>query len=440
MNDENKQYLNNLIKTAKEKVKEKYGVEIKSKIAIDENKTLEENKLLILTKIKQERDVKKEVVKKTPNRKQVSEEEKKVLLKKLKEEKERMDKVMEKINSNIKCDNVDITKHYERLRKSVELVGKGYLNCCFLHSSAGLGKSYQTTATLNDLGLKYDKDYIEFSGDISLAYLYRFIYENNGKIIIFRDLFRLLNELKGIDMFKGMTETHSNRVISKANYSKNQKDLPPSFECKSRFIFEFNSLKFNGLKEDIQALFSRGDYLTLTFSLEQIKDIMLQICKNEDEKAVTEFLIDNYKFYGLNNLNLRTQHKAFKIYQYAKENSKNWEEELLIFLKGDMSSIRRQLYTYMGEKVFKTIELKKILIRAGIDNCYHLRTADRRIREWVILGELFVVGFISKDEEELEDYLNSRRNFLVSLNPIEKITLSDTNDKISSEVKVVATT
>ena len=38
-----KKYLEHLIKQAKEKVKEKYDVEIKGKIVIDEKKSLQEN-------------------------------------------------------------------------------------------------------------------------------------------------------------------------------------------------------------------------------------------------------------------------------------------------------------------------------------------------------------------------------------------------------------
>jgi len=338
---------------------------------------------------------------------------------------EQLNKLVQEANSEIKCENQDINKYYERLRKSVEMVAKGYFNSTFLKSRTGLGKSFQVTATLNELGLKSGQDYVEFAGDISPAFIYRFVYENNGKIIVFRDLTRLLQELRSLDMLKAMTETTEKRIVRRAIYNRDLDDLPQFFECKSRFVFEFNSLHFNGLKEDIDALLSRGDFVNLVLSMEDVANIMKQIAQKDEEKEVTEFLIKNYKYVGMNTLNLRSQQKAFQIYKYSQENGGKWQEQIKRFLTSEMTTIRKMLYGLIGEKVIRSADLKRLLVMSHIDGVSHLRTASRRIQDWILLRELFIYGFVCDDDDELEQYLNTHRNFAVCINPKETITLNN---------------
>jgi len=441
LSEKDQQYLAKLLAVAKKKMKTDHNIEINTDIKIDMTKSLEENKTAIIQEIKKEKEEKlkqkatstRPTVPKQKDKKAGEEQKQKARY----EEREAQ-KIVEEFNKTIQCTNQDITRHYSRLRKSVELTAKGYFKSTFLHGKAGLGKSYQVTATLNELGdklsnerglpTKNNKDfYTVFSGDMSLAYLYRFLYDHNGKVIVFRDLVKLINSLRTIDILKATTETHGKRVVQKGLYSKKQEDLPDSFVCESRFVFEMNSLKFRGdLKEDVEALISRGDYVSMVFSFEDISGIMRQIAKTKEEKEVTEFLISNYNFLGWNNFSLRTQNKAFNIYQYAKDEGKDWKKELMEFVKSEMTDARRQLYPYMGQKAIKSIELKKLLVRTHMDNCYNLRTADRRIRDYILMNELFIVGFISKDEEELEAYLDNHRNYYLTIDPIKISDISDT--------------
>ena len=354
--------------------------------------------------------------------------------------------IADRFNKAIVCKNKDISKHYDRLRKSIKMTAQGYFNGLFIQGKAGIGKSYQDIATLNEIGFELEQGknlsiemnkekYIIFSGDMSLAYLYRFLYEHNGKVIVFRDLTKLVSAIRSIDILKAVMETHSSRLVQKALYSKEQDDIPDSFICESHFIFEMNSLSFNNiLKEDINALISRGDYVSLVFSFDEIKDIMRHIAKTDIEKAITKYLIDNYEFVGWNQFNLRTQQKAFKIYQYSIDNNLNWKDELQQFLKSEMSEIRKELYGYVGDRALRSSELKKIMVQAHISNCWNLRTADRRIREYILMRELYVVGFVCNDDDELEGYINSHKNYAVSLNPIEHINMQPTESVVYSAV------
>jgi hypothetical protein len=339
-------------------------------------------------------------------------------------EEESTRQISEEYNSKLTTQE-EIKTYYSRLRRTVELIAKGYLNSAFIHGRGGLGKTFNIISTLNELGLKQDKDYITFQGDISEAYLYRFLYENKDKIIIMRDLAKLLMIPRSIDILKAVTETTGKRIVMRANYSKEQEDLPNIFEFSGKLIFEFNNLHFNGMKEDIEALFSRGEYYNMVLSLGDIRDIMNKICKDEKERETTDYLIENYRYTGINTLNLRTQQKAFKIREYAEKEVRDWKLELKIFLESEMTTTRRNLYQLIGDKAFNTKDLKKLLIKSGTDSINHLGTASRRIRDYVVLNELFIVGFVTEDEEELEKYMNDHRNYFVSINPIEKIGLGE---------------
>jgi len=151
------------------------------------------------------------------------------------------------------------------------------------------------------------------------------------------------------------------------------------------------------------------------------KNIMIQICDNEIQQGITQFVIEHYNYVGLNALNLRTQQKAFKIHEWSEKEGKEWEKELLLFLKSEMSETRRLLYSLIGNRAIKTTELKKILIRSQYDGISHLRTADRRLHDWLVLGELHIVGF-GGDEEAIENYVATHRNFAVCIN--------DTSDRV----------
>jgi len=338
----------------------------------------------------------------------------------------------------------EIADYYIGLRKFVRRTAKGFFDCCFLHGKAGLGKSFQVEAELERLGFmlneekklseeKNKRHFIIFSGEMSHAYLYRYLYEHNGKVVVFRDMEKRLNCLDSINIFRAATETHGPRKVRKANYSKHQKDLPESFCCKSRFIFEMNSLNFKWkLKEEIESLIdSRGNYKNIMFSRDDIERIMRLIAKTKIEKEITEFLLSNFQFVGWNRFDLRTQNKAFKIYKCAKSEGTDWKIELQEYLESE-TRIRQQLYPYIGSNKIKSIDLKRLLVKAKIDNCYTMRTADRRIRDYVLLQELFIAELgETSDEEEIEGYMNAHRKYSLCLDP-PMARLSDTNDTETS--------
>lgn len=302
---------------------------------------------------------------------------------------QKSEKEINEYNKKLKLkDNKKVDRYYKPLIRAITKLIRGYTNLVFIKGKSGIGKTFQIERLLR----KHKVNFIEYGGsNVSEAYLYRLLYENRGKedIIYFKDVAMLLKGLKSIDLLKMATETKDKKLITKANYSKKQSDLPERFLYEGSLIFDFNSLFGLGFEEDFKALTSRGEFIELTFSFDELKEIMLLICKNKMEKKITNYLIKKYDYLG-NDFNLRTQYRAFQTYEYSKKYGFGWKKEIYEEIKQNMSSIRRMLYQFIGNKFVEEREVIKFLIRSGYFNT--IRTAERRISDWIYLEEIYTDG------------------------------------------------
>jgi len=322
--------------------------------------------------------------------------------------------------------NEVLDKHYKGVRNSIEKICKGYSNLAFIKGRGGIGKSLQIERYLKEFKAKAipseylnnkklnapileelvegENYYLEVTGELSEAYLYRILYVFNGTIIWFRDVNKLLKTLRNIDTLKAATESKSKRLICNNNYSVRSADIPRQFIYTGRVIFDFNSLEGIGLKEDFEALRTRGDYIEIALSRDDIEEVMNSIAKADWQKKVTEHLIENYNTTGWDLLNLRTQWKAFKTYKFCENTDKDWKKEIKYELNHNMSKIRCMLYSLIGRNPTKSIELKRLLLQKGEVNS--LRTAHRRVEEWLEIGELYKVSSEEKNYLVCIDYIN----------------------------------
>lgn len=284
---------------------------------------------------------------------------------------------------------------YKPLKRAIKKVCSGYSNLAFIKGRPGIGKSFIIRQELE----RNKADFIEKAGDISEAALYRILCENNGKIIWFKELAKLLTGQRSLNILKVATESEPVRIISKTNYSRQQADLPDSIQFTGRLIFDYNVLAgvSKSITHDFDALKSRGEYVELSFSPEDVARTLISIAGEETwKKEVTRFIIDNYQYYGDTILDLRTQYKAFQTYQFCIAHSLDWKQELKEELEHNQSDARKMVYSLIGNKAMKVSELKRGLVKAKMYGS--LETARRRVNEWIELGELFKVS------EELIDY------------------------------------
>ena len=271
-----------------------------------------------------------------------------------------------------------IGDYYKRLIRSIEMLVKGDFSSIWLIGEAGTGKSHQIDATLKQL----KADYIVFSGDISDAYLFQFLYDNRDKIIIWRDVAKLLRRLNCIDTFKTLCDMDKPRVIQNLKFKETE--TPNSFEFTGKVIFEMNAV-MGRYRDDLEALFSRGDYVELNFSRDEIAQIMFLICQNDWQREVTEYLVGN----SLVKLNLRLQDKCFRVYKASLRDKLDWKSQVDLFIKEDMTEPRKLLYRCAGAKPIKRMEFVKYLV---LNKGWSLSTAHRKIDAWLELGEIYSDG------------------------------------------------
>ena len=292
-----------------------------------------------------------------------------------------------------------LNDYYRPIERAIEKMKLGFSHLCFVRGRAGIGKSHQIERCLRQFRLKY----FEVNGDVSEAYVYRILVEHNGEVIWFKDVVRLLKGLRSIDMLKSACETKPERRITCLNYSDKQQDLPREFIFTGKLIFDFNSLVGLKFREDFEALTSRGDFVDMIFSHAEMCEIMRLICRTPEQREVTEFLIANYAYSGFNMLNLRTQQKALQTHRYAQQTGRDWRQEVRAELHNQRSRVLKYLYPIAGDGPIRTLDLKRYLVRSGIVST--VRTAERRIADWLELGDLYRVS-------------DGERNFLVSLFPV----------------------
>ena len=85
-------------------------------------------------------------------------------------------------------EDVDTTNIFSDLIKLVTLVAKGVRRSLFVYGNGGTGKTYTVMETLNNMGLKQNKDWYMFTGKITTLGLYRELFLlRHDKIIIFDD-------------------------------------------------------------------------------------------------------------------------------------------------------------------------------------------------------------------------------------------------------------
>ena len=313
------------------------------------------------------------------------------------------EKEVEEYNKNRVYDNnKNLDQYYAPVIRGVDKMCKGFSNLLFVRGRGAIGKTYQITKCL----MQDKTDYVPVCGQVTEAYLYRLIFENNGKIIYFKEVAKLLSSIGSINLLKNATETDGERILTKSSYSKDQSDLPDKFICKCKFIFDFNNLFGSQLKEDFEALSTRGDYIDLAFSDEDIEKIMDLIVKDDvKKKEVLEVIKQKYKENGMVKLNLRTLIKSTKTREYAEMIKKDWKNEVGLELD-IMGKNRSLIYTMIGNKAVKTTELVKLLMKREILNC--VRTCHRKIHEWILLEDLYKVS-------------GEDRDYSVCINPIRKV-------------------
>jgi hypothetical protein len=186
----------------------------------------------------------------------------------------------------------DINTRFAFVEKLVNMVASGVQASAVITGEGGLGKTYTVRKTLEKAGLEdmtalleeaeegdvIDNGYITIKGFSTAKGLYRTLYENNGKIVMFDDCDSILKDPVALNILKGALDSYDKRYISWNSEMKESDDLPRSFEFTGQIIFISN---MDQDKID-QAVRSRSMMIDLSMTEDQKIDRMEHIALNDE--------------------------------------------------------------------------------------------------------------------------------------------------------------
>lgn len=219
-----------------------------------------------------------------------------------------------------------VQRRFSFMERMIEMIAKDVAAGAVICGPAGIGKTHTVTAVLNRCGLKEDDGYVMVKGTVSPLGLYRTLYHNSDRLIVFDDCDSALFDYGCFNLLKAALDTCDRRVLtwcSKTTMSSTG-DLPERFEFTGRILFISN------LSEDRvdQAIVSRTMMLDLKMSRDEIMDrlemlspVICQALSPEELTEVICFLKDNID--NIADLNLRTLIKLGNVRQTA---GADWED------------------------------------------------------------------------------------------------------------------
>ena len=273
-------------------------------------------------------------------------------------EENRLTLLRNQIEQQLKLTKYD-TDYFYNLKQYVSAVAKKHTNNLIVTGVGGIGKSYQITKTIKELGLKENDDYVSINGYMTPLKLYEIVYENQDKLIIFDDIEGILSNKISIAILKGLLwDTGNNKRMVTYNSTTSQLQYPSMFEFTGQVIIISNKIdKANDVHT--KALLSRAIHYNLEFALDDIKEILKQIStvmpyKNinlETRLQITTYITDNSDN-TTKDLNIRGLIKAFDIYLYANSEHIDWQPLVLELFNKDenLIAIKEILNEYSKRK------------------------------------------------------------------------------------------
>jgi hypothetical protein len=213
-----------------------------------------------------------------------------------------------------------VTERFNFIDTFVGMIVKKNLNSLIITGDGGLGKTHSVVEGLKARGLtedtigELDGDFVVIKGFSTAKALYRTLWENNGKVIVFDDADSVHKDPIGANILKGALDSGDKRVISWGAEVRGEDELPSRFEFFGRVIFISNLplVKFP------QALLSRSMKVDLTLNteekLDRIEHVMGEVRgEASDKRAVVQFLRKHAD--KITDLNVRSALSVLKLAQ-----------------------------------------------------------------------------------------------------------------------------
>ena len=219
-----------------------------------------------------------------------------------------------------------VNERFGFITQFVGLVAAKKLNSFILTGSGGLGKTYSVIEGLKSKGMKEDTideegQFIVIRGYSTAKALYRTLWENNNKVIIFDDADSVHKDPIGQNILKAALGSEEKRVISwGAEFAKDE-ELPNRFQFNGRVVF-ISNLSQNDFP---QALISRSMKVDITLNtkekVERIIDVFKSVKADATHKADVLAFVTKYAE-DASDLNIRS---ALNVLKLRKDVGENWE-------------------------------------------------------------------------------------------------------------------
>lgn len=215
-----------------------------------------------------------------------------------------------------------VDERFEFLEHFVKMVARGQSNSLFVSGPGGLGKTHTVLETLKKCGKKeetlgdFEGDFITIKGYTTAKAMYRTLWENNGKIVIFDDADSSYKDVVGMNILKAALDSYDRRIVTWGAEGRGDDDLPSRFEFTGRVIFISNM----SMERVPQALVSRSLKVSLDMNCEEkvsrIETVIKQkeFMPNVDKEIKVEvmnFIRENAKKFT--DLNIRSAMNLVKI-------------------------------------------------------------------------------------------------------------------------------
>lgn len=205
----------------------------------------------------------------------------------------------------------NVNQRFDFTEKLAIMVAKGSTPSLVVTGEGGLGKTHSVLQAVNSV--LEEEDYIVQKGYSTPKGLYNFLYDNNGKLIIFDDCDSVLEKPISLNILKGALDSYDKRIISWESAARGD-EYPNKFEFTGKVIFISNK------KRDSidQAVCSRSFVVDLSMSpvekIERMGTVLNKICPeipyNKKKDALD--LLNRHKD-SIKDLNFRTLIKVSKI-------------------------------------------------------------------------------------------------------------------------------
>jgi hypothetical protein len=207
----------------------------------------------------------------------------------------------------------DINRRFQFIEKIVVMIAKGPANSLIVTGQGGLGKSHTVFHQLGICNLEEDRDYVIVKGYATSKSLYRTLYNNQDRIIVFDDCDSILDDKNSLNLLKSALDTTAERHVSWLSES-GRDDLPSNFMFSGKIIFISN----RSLNRIDQAILSRAMYVDVTMTgsekIDRIRAIA-HMMRPDVHSTIRDEVVDflNELRDRISDLNLRTFLKVVNV-------------------------------------------------------------------------------------------------------------------------------